>query len=308
MTGNFNPDRRRQIKAALARVAYRDGAVRIAEPQLADAEWLIASDRGVFALGPSGVRTVLYGWFFGIHRHEEHLYLFENCAMRDRSVDLGRIVRLTIAQRRLVDPQVLVTGLHPNCHQLAVIGGLLCLLDTANQTIRRYHLDGVPVDAIVPFPVAEPTDTSGGYLHINSLAQIGERIALLLHNGIAKPERNSELVWFDAAWNLITRASVPGRCCHDIVADANGTLWHSASQSGELIASDGRRFKLTDRLMTRGIAFADERMLVGLSSFGPRQLRDELRGSVALLDRDCRMEKQIELPGSPTDIVAIGQA
>ena len=307
MTKQFDPDHRRQIKAALARAAYDTGTLRIHDDRLAGADWLIASNRGVFAYGPGGVRTLLYGWFFGIHRHAEHLYLFENCAMRDRTVMLGRIVRLTIADERLIDAVALVNGLHPNCHQLSVIDGLLCLVDTVNQAVRRYQLDGTPVDVVTPFPLADPDDTSGTYLHINSLALVGERIGLMLHNGKAQPQKCSELAWLDRDWQLLVREPVLGHCCHDIVADEVGTLWHSATLSGELIASDGRRFKLSDQLMTRGIAFAGPRILVGLSSFGPRQLRDGLRGQAVVLDRTCKVIERLELPGSPTDIVAMSR-
>lgn len=306
MTGQFDPDLRRQIKAALSREAYRSGTMRIADDDLGQAEWLIASNRGVFALGPAGVTTALYGWFFGLHRHADHLYLFENCAMRDRSQPLGRIVRLTLAGGRLTDPQILVTGLDPNCHQLAVIGSLVCLTDTAHQTVRRYRLDGTAVDAIALFPPADPDDTSGAYHHINSIAQVGDRTALMLHNGKTVPPQSSELAWFDADWNLLERQVLPGRHCHDIVADEAGVLWHSASLSGELISSQGQRFKLSDRLMTRGIAITKTRMLVGLSAFGPRQLRDGLRGHAVMLDRVGNIIKTFELPGSPTDIVSIG--
>ena len=305
MTGQFDPDLRRQIKAALAREAYSSGAVRMAEADLGRADWLIASNRGVFAVGPQGVTTALFGWFFGLHRHAEHLYLFENCAMRDRTQRLGRIVRLTLVGRRLVDPQILVTGLDPNCHQLAVIDGLICLTDTANQTVRRYRLDGTVVDAITPFALADPEDTSGAYHHLNSIAKVGNRIALMLHNGKADPPCSSELAWFDTDWNPLAREQVPGRHCHDIVADEAGVLWHSASLTGEVISSEGKRFKLSDRLMTRGIAIAGPRMLVGLSAFGPRQLRDGLRGSAAVLDRAGNIIDRLELPGSPTDIVSI---
>lgn len=307
MTAQFDPDRRRQIKAALAREAYHKNEVRITSSSLAGVDWLVASNRGVFAVGPGCVSMVLRGWFFGIHCFGEYLYLFENCAMRDRSVPLGRIVRLRIRDRQLCEPDVLVTGLDASCHQLAVINDILCLADTANQTLRRYALDGRPIDSITPFPLAPPTDTSGGYLHINGLAKIGSRIAVMLHNGKADPARVSELAWLDEHWNLVDRYPLTGYCCHDIVADQQGVLWHSASMTGEIFSADGRRVRLSDRLMTRGIAFSADRMMVGLSSFGPRQIRDALPGNAVILDADLTIVEQIELPGSPTDIVAIRQ-
>lgn len=301
----FDMDTKRAIRHALARDAYRRDMVRIADADVAGYDWLVASNNGLFAVAAGKAVLAMHGWFFGIRRYGHSIYLFENCGLRDTSVDLGRIVQVDLVAGQLVAPQVLVKGLHNNCHQLAVIDGLLCILDTANQAILRYRLDGTPVDAKYPFPVAANTDSSGGYLHINAIAKVGDRIAIMLHNGKAVPEKQSELAWLDTDWKLLSRHSIPGHCCHDIVEDEQGVLWHSGSMAGELISSDGRRAKITDRLMTRGIAITDDTIVVGKSTFGPRQLRDQLGGGITILDRQLRPLAEIALAGSPTDIVAI---
>lgn len=305
MPGPFEPDAKRAIRMALARQAYAKGEVRIADPDLGGYGWLVASPQGVFAVGLHGAKLVLHGWYFGIHRHGDALYLFENCGMRDDSVALGRVVRLTLDDGRLSAPTVLVTGLHNNCHQLALIGGLLCVLDTANQAVLRFTPEGAPVDIKRPFPPAPPSDTSGAYLHLNSLAQVGERIALMLHNGKAVPEKSSELAWLDRDWNLLAREPLPGHSCHDIVADERGVLWHTDSPAGDVIGSDGTRVKVSDELMTRGIAFRGEQVLVGMATFGPRHVRDALRGAVAIFDRGWNPLAQLELRGAPTDAIAL---
>jgi hypothetical protein len=292
---------------ALAREAYARSLVRVADPDLTGYSWLVASPQGVFAVDLDGAKRVLHGWHFGIHRHGDALYLFENCGMRDANLALGRVIRLRLDGARLTDPEVLVTGLPKNCHQLAIIDGLLCVVDTTNQAIRRFTPDGAAVDVRRPFPAAEPNDTTGAYLHINSLAPVGERIALMLHNGPASPTRPSELAWLDRDWKVLARQPVPGHSCHDIVADERGTLWHTDSMAGDVIGSDGTRVKVTDELMTRAIAFAEDKVLVGMSTFGPRQTRHRLRGAVMIFDRAWRRLAQIELGGAPTDAIPLAR-
>ena len=301
----FAKDIRRAIRESLARESYAQGTVRIACNDLRNYWWLVTTHRGLFAVSPDGIELVSHGWYFGIERHENHIYLYENCGLRDRTANMGRIIRLHWGGGQLSDPRVLVTGLHGNAHQLKVIDGLLCLVDTANQRILRFTLDGERVDAKTPLPIAPPTDTSGAYHHINSLAEVDGRIALLLHNGKAPAPRRSELVWLDRDWNVATRQFIDGYMCHDIVADEQGALWHSDSASGEVINNLGQRLKLSDSLMTRALAFCCEHLLVGLSSFGERQIRDGLAGEVAVLDLAGKERARFDLPAGPADAVAL---
>jgi len=298
------------LREAMARDAYARGDVRIADPDLAGQTWLIATHRGLFAIAADGgagasVKTIVYGWFFGLYRHGSALYVFENCGHRDRSVPMGRIVRFDLAGARLAAPAVLVTGLHTNCHQIAVVDGLLCVLDTANQAILRFTLDGDAVDVQRPFAAAPPHDTSGAYLHINAIASVGDRTAIMLHNGKVIPDKTSELAWLDRDWRLIERQPLPGHSCHDIVADERGMLWHCDSMAGDIIAADGTRAHITDTLMTRGLAITPDAVIVGMSSFGPRHLRSNLHGGIMILDRALERRTTMILGGSPTDIIAL---
>ncbi|WP_147454360.1 hypothetical protein [Sphingomonas sp. PP-F2F-G114-C0414] len=303
------------LREAMARNAYARGEVRIADPDLTEQTWLVASHRGLFAISADGgpgtgvetasVKTIVYGWFFGLCRHHDVLYVFENCGHRDRTIPMGRIVRFDLAGDRLATPEVIVIGLHTNCHQIAVIDGLLCVLDTANQAILRFTLDGNAVDVQRPFAAAPPYDTSGAYLHINAIAAVGDRTAIMLHNGKAIPAKTSELAWLDRDWRVIERQPLPGYSCHDIVADERGMLWHCDSMAGDIMAADGTRAHVTDTLMTRGLAITRNAIIVGMSSFGPRHLRSKLHGGVVILDRALELRMTMILDGSPTDIIAL---
>ena len=305
MAETFELETRRAIRVAMALRSYDEDTVRLGDTDIRGYDWLVSAHKGLFAVNLSGAKCVLYGWFFGICRDGSDLFLFENCAMRDRSLALGRIIKLTISTGVVSDPVVLVKGLDANCHQIAIIDGLLCVVDTANQSILRYTRDGQLVDVKTPFPIAPVTDHSGAYLHINSIAKIGDRIAVMLNNVQTVPEKCSELAWLDADWNLCSREPLDGHCCHDIVVDETGVVWHSASNTGELMASDGRRVKIASDRMTRGLAFSADAIIVGLSSFGPRQNRNALPGAIVVLDKEFTRLAEFELDGPPADIIAI---
>lgn len=305
MDPGFDKHIRRAIRVSLAREAYAAGTFRIACADLKDHWWLVTTHRGLYSVSPQGIQLVSHGWYFGIVRHGGHIYLYENCGLRDREANLGRIVRLNWDGRYLSEPRVLVTGLHGNAHQLKVIDGLLCLVDTAHQRILRFTLEGEPVDSKTPLPVAPPTDTSGAYHHINSIAEVDGRIAILLHNGKAPSPRKSELVWLDRDWQVTGREEIEGFMCHDIVTDPHGTLWHCASSRGELISATGDRIQLSETLMTRALAYAHGHLAVGLSSFGERQVRDGLSGEIAILDSRHEELARFDLPAGPADVTAL---
>jgi hypothetical protein len=233
------------------------------------------------------------------------MYLFENCALRDRTKPYGRLLKLRIADQQMSEPKVIAKGLDANCHQVRVIDDLVCVIDSANQAVLRFDSNGAAIDEKRPFPPAETSDTSGAYLHLNSLARIDGRVALLLHNGKALPARPSEIAWLDEHWEVEQRTILAGYSCHDLTQVPDGETWYAASLSGEIAALGGRRIKVSDHLMTRGIAFAADRVAVGVSSFGPRQLRDRLGGALVIFDRQFRKLGEVPLDGPPTDLIAL---
>jgi hypothetical protein len=301
----FELETRRSIRTAMVLDSYAHDRVRISDSDISGYDWLVSTHKGLFAVNLAGAKCVAHGWFFGICRFENHLYLFENCAQRDRTKALGRLIKLSIVDNQLSEPVVIAKGLDANCHQIRVIDKLLCVVDTANQAALRYDLSGCLVDVKRPFPIAPVADRTGAYLHINSIAKVGSRIAVLLHNGRAIPEKCSELAWLDSDWNVQERVPLDGHFCHDIVEDVDGVLWYSASKTGELMASDGRRLKVDNDRMTRGLVVSSDHIVVGLSGFGARESRDALPGSVVIFDRNFARLAEISLGGPPVDIIAI---
>lgn len=296
------PPSERKLRRELARRAYRRREIRVVDPVVAGHDCLIATRLGLFAGRRDGVKQVLWGFFFGVTRHDGAIYLFESCDLPAGSSDMGRILRFHLREGRLTDFAILAEGLHNQCHQIAVIDGRLCVVDTARQSIVRLRLDGTPFD--IRQPIAEGLRPSGGYRHINSIASVGERVALMLHNGSMVPEETSELAWLDRDFNLISRQPLPGRHCHDILPMPDGTIWHCGSFAGELINASGARIKISER-MTRGLIAVPGGFIVGTSLFGPRSERDILSGSIIYLDPSFRRLVEVGCPGAPTDLLAL---
>lgn len=294
----------RSIRAALAGQAYAADHLRLCDRDLRGFECLVASRQGLFAVSRSGAKRIAYGFYFGLREHEGSLFVFESCGVPASRSRKGRLLRLTLDAGIITDWRVIAKGLDNQCHQLAVIDGLLCVVDTANQAILRFALDGTPVDVRHPFPPASPDPADGSYLHLNSIARTRSGTMLMLHNGTAVPRRQSELVWLDDDWRPTRRMPLAGYGCHDIVEDGQGVLWHSGSLDGEVLNSDGLAVRVTDR-MTRGLALGRRGLIVGTSMFGTRAERADLPGSVIFLDEALRKLDEIELPAAPTDLLIL---
>lgn len=293
------------MRAMLAGAAYRANAVRLTGRSLAGSDCLVASRQGLFAVGRDGSTVeAAHGFFFGVRPFADGVLLFEACDRPYGPSRRGRLVHLRWRDGRLADPIILAKGLDNQCHQVAVFDDAIWLVDTANQAIRQFALDGTPVATHAPFPFASRDDTSGAYLHLNGIAKIGDRIAVMLHNGRADPPRTSELAWLDADLRPVVRVPLPGRSCHDIVADTDGVLWHCDSMAGDLITSAGTRMRVTDR-MTRGLAVAADEIVVGASDFATRAHRDAAPGSVIFIDRRTDARIDVAVPGAPTDLILL---
>lgn len=290
----------RQVRQALALHAYRQNQVRIVDRDLAGFRCLVASRRGLFAVSPEASKLVAYGQFFGLRRSGHLLYAFEACDLRRGPSRLGRVLRLRLDGDRLCDETVLATGLDNRCHQLALIGPHICVVDTANQAVVRLTLDGGLVDTQVPFGDPVPD----GRHHMNAIARVDGATLVMLHNGGEGPSRPSELAWLDDAWRVVRRETLPGYGCHDIIADQDGLLWHCGSMDGELLNSAGLRAKVSDRL-TRGLAITRDSILVGTSRFAVRRARTEVGGSVLFLDRQLARVAEVEVAGAPTEIALL---
>jgi len=294
----------RAIRAALASASYKSDHVRLCRTSLAGFDCLVSSRNGLYAVSRGGSVRVAHGFFFGLYQHHQTIFAFESCGEPHSATAQGRILAITLTDASIVGVQVIVRGLDNQCHQLAVIDDLICIVDTAHQVIRRYTLTGAAVDVRTPLPLTRWGERGPIYRHMNSIACVAGRVAVLLHNGAGPDRRQSELVWLDANWSITQTQTLAGYGCHDIVEDAAGAIWHCGSWDGELLRSNGDPIQISNH-MTRGLAMGPEGLMVGVSEFAPRERRTQLAGSVLYLDARHQLIKEVPVDGAPTDLIAI---
>ncbi|HEV7287037.1 hypothetical protein [Sphingomonas sp.] len=296
--------RLRAIRAALASEAYDANRVRLSTANLQGFDCLVSSRNGLYAVNRAGSLQVAHGFFFGLRQHGDTIFAFESCAEPHSPSARGRIVAITLVEGQIANARVIARGLDNQCHQLAVIDNLICVVDTANQVIRRYTLDGAEVDVRTPLPPVRWGEKGAIYRHMNSIARVAGEIAVMLHNGAGPERRPSELAWLDAEWRIARIETLAGYGCHDILEDAAGVIWHCGSWDGELLRSNGVPIRVSTN-MTRGLALGPEGLIVGVSEFRPREQRTLLAGSVLYLDDRYRVIEEVLVDGAPTDLMAI---
>lgn len=299
-----DPLAKERLSLALAARAYTRREVRLARPDLGSATHWVASRQGLFAASRGGVHLMVHGMFFGLTRRGKHLYLFESCDRPHARTRRGRVVRLTIEARRIVDAIVLVEGLDNGGHQLDFVGDLLCLLDTYNQRILAFSIDGAAVAVPQPLPAAPWDQWNAGYAHANSILQVRGHILIMLHNGMPATTRASSILVLDDRWRPVGQWPLPAGGCHDIACAPDGALLTCGSLAGELLALDGRRLRISPQ-MTRGLSVSADEIVVGASQFSTRRDRMAAMGSLSFLTGDWTMAARIELESAPTCLLRI---
>lgn len=289
------------ISFALAHLAYQTGTVRVADPDLGGFSHIVASRQGLFAVDEHRCSLVVHGLFFGITLRGPSIYVFEACDLPRSRTRRGRIIRLIRDGDRIVRSEVMASGLDNGCHQIDFIDDRLCVLDTYNQAILRFHPDGIRPERL--YPLLPGAELSGplGAVHANSLLQVGDRNLLLLHNGGEQSGQPSAIAACDRAWRQLDCRALPGQGCHNIAALEDGTLLSCGSLAGELISLDGLRIKISN-MMTRGLSVGADSIAVGASTFSSRRGRHRVPGTITFLDRGFGVRAVLDVPGAPTDI------
>lgn len=294
----------RAIRAALAHQAYVQDRIRLVVRDLQDFDILVSSRNGLFAANSEGVALIAHGFFFGLHRHRDTVFVFESCGVPHSGIERGRILALDLEGDTITATRVIARDLDNQCHQLAVIDNLVCVVDTANQVIRRFTLDGTAVDVKTPLGIVRRGERTPRYRHINSIAHVAGAVVLMLHNGAGQTRRPSELAWLDSDWRATHFETLAGYGCHDIVEDGEGVLWHCGSQDGELLRSNGPAISVSNQ-MTRGLAPHRDGWVVGVSQFASRENRTTLGGLLVFLDHQHKPLRELQVDGAPTVIIPI---
>lgn len=298
------------IRIALALQAYRANTVRLITPDLSGCSHLVATRHGLFATDGEQLRPIAHGFFYGLTVRDDAIFASEACDLPRSPTARGRIVRFRRAADRIVATDIVATGLDNGCHQIDIVDDRLCVVDTYNQRVLRYPLDGMRNGAqpeiLYPLP-GPPTGRANerewavGYAHANSLIAHGDDILLMLHNGADKTHRASEIARLDRDWRLIERIPLDGLGCHSFAVLEHGAVLSCGSFAGELIATDGLKVRVCD-MMTRGLSVDSDRIVVGGSAFADRDTRDAAMGAVFFLDRAYRLQARVAVPAPVMEI------
>ena len=291
-------------KVALAFSAYKSDSVRLVERNLAGFTHIVASRQGLYVVNERQWRLIAHGFFFGITFQGDDLLVFETCDLPRGPTRHGRLIRLEVRDRTIVDAVVLAKGLDNGCHQIDMIDGKLIVVDTYNQEIVRFTGDWTAPEIIHPLPVSATGRWTGkdpGYGHVNSVLAVGERILLLLHNGGQHTNRPSEIVVCDQGWREQERWALEGSGCHGLALLEDGTLLTCGSMEGCLIGADGFRLHVSPCL-TRGLAVGEDTIVVGASELATREGRLRNSGTITFLNRDYVVRTVLNVPGAPTEI------
>ena len=290
-----------RIALALAHAAYDARTVRLVPHDLTGMTHIVATRRGLFAMNETGHLRISHGSFFGLTMRGSSIFAFEASDLAGLPTRRGRIVRLDWAGTRIARASVVADGLDNGCHQIDFIDGRLTVLDTQNQRVLRFDAGEAGYETLYPLPIMGRRAWSQGYVHINSLLQVEDRILLLLHNGFAYTGKASEVAIFDLDWREHARWPLPGHNCHNLAVLEDGTLLSCGSAAGEIIGLDGPLAKIST-MMTRGLSVGAGSIVVGASKFSARADRHAVPGTVTFLDRDRAIRAVVELPAAPTDI------
>ncbi|MCA9136334.1 MAG: hypothetical protein KDB00_06240 [Planctomycetales bacterium] len=247
------------------------------------------------------MRLLLDGQFFGISQLDDAWYVFQRLSCWS-----GRIIRFTLSSEGMVDAMQVITRISPGCHQIDFLGRTLYITDTYNNRLLVYEQSGRRWNRIsehFPGGRLDRGRDSANYAHMNSIWRSDDGIWLMFHNETKKTGRNSELICVDSNHDVIERLSTNASNSHNLVR-LDGRFLYCDSLRGALVHGDEIVYQ--GQLFTRGLAVTDNLVVVGQSQYGAREKRDQLGGSIAILDRNFKLLQQIETPGMVQDIRAVG--
>jgi hypothetical protein len=299
-----------QVKVSLAFAAYKSDTVRLVETSLAGMTYIVASRQGLYAANEQDCRLLVHGFFFGITLRGEDIFVFETCDLPRGPTRQGRLIRLTVRDQTIIAASVLFKGIDNGCHQIDFVDGRLVVIDTYFQQVLRFAEDLRSYETLHPLPVNASGRWRGedpGYRHLNSVLAIGGSILLLLHNGAAHTDRNSEIVVCDRNWQETERWELQGSGCHGLALLENGTVLTCGSMEGNLISVQGWSLHISP-FLTRGLAVGPDSFAIGASRLTDREGRLRNSGTITFFDRDpitClpgSLRTVLEVPGAPTEL------
>ncbi len=273
------------------------------DQHLKQSKFLVSTKKGFLLLADGQIRHLLAGQFFGISALEQSWYVFQRMSYRS-----GRVVRFTLTGDGMSDCKQVITKLSPGCHQIDFLDAQLYIMDTYNNRLLVFDRNGSRWSQTAEYyPGGTLSDgrKSPNYAHMNSLWRSGDGdIWLMFHNETLKTGNHSEIVRLDANHEIAQRITTDASNAHNVVS-IDGKFLYCDSLASTVVHGDQVVYR--SEYFTRGLAVTDDLVLVGHSQYGARELRDELGGSIAVLDRHFNLLQVIPTPGMVQDIRAASE-
>lgn len=184
-------------------------------------------------------------------------------------------------------------------HQIEWVGDRILVADTGNNCLTVFDGQARLVKRVYPNEIREDDKDRGRKgNHFNSVHRVGERIYMVAHN-YERPSEVWELSWpgLEVIDRHVTRAS----WAHNLWSGEFGLLICDSRNGGLYEVSSGKTlWKSADtHAFTRGLAVAQDLILVGGSQYQERRERFWKSGKLWVLDRkSLQLLDEISLPGS----------
>ena len=251
------------------------------------AKFLIGTSSGLLYYDHGRLHRIFDSYFYGITRCRDRWYAFGQFSKKHA----GQIISFRLDDTAVEDIRTEAMLVGPGVHQIHAWEDHLYVADTQNNRLMQYMID---CDGLKSRDVFYPNSWSGkNDVHLNSIYCHKDKIYLIYHNRTRYTGRNSQIAVLNNALQMESIIDTQAGSAHNIV------LWEGApmycdSQAGTLVWNEPVLYL---NCFTRGLAIADEFVLVGGSEFAKREERQNKTGYVFAFDlKERKTIAQITIP------------
>ncbi len=240
---------------------------------------------------------LISGEFFGITNFKKNKWL-----VFQKTSKTGRIIELEIIEEKVISITTKIDNISKGCHQILYNNEGLFITDTYNNGILHYKFikeKFVLFNSFYPNGSLINGRRSKNYSHINSIYKYKDFFILLFHNETTKTKKNSQIAITNNKFKIIKLIETKAGSAHDIYILNNKHLYCNTMQK-TLILDNSIVYKAN--MLTRGLAVNNKYIVVGGSEYGKRELRNNLKGEIYILDLQFQLISTVTLQGMVQDI------
>ena len=260
--------------------------------QLTKYSLLIGTKNGLYYLSENRSDLILPGEFYGIAVNNNQFWVFQ------KKNSQGQI--LYYSDRINNQPQIILNGLSPGCHQIEYYNQELYITDTYNNCIIKYNLSTEKMSEYYPLGKLLKGRESENYGHINSITFHKDKVYVLAHNETKKTGKNSRILVLNHNLELTNIIDTISKNAHNIVFYQGNLLVCNSLNQTLLVNNKNKEYHLAT--FTRGLEIVGDNILVGGSDYSERKKRSIKGGHIILLDEDYKNIDRIRMPGMVQEI------